>query len=294
MSTLKTILLMIGSAIAGIVIFIAGVAAFFTYMSSSDRENTFSFGGRPTVVTQPPALAHSQRFLGTMGSFGSEFKHAGRGNELSAGPGEIIGSITVDGKGRAGLRIRLALNASVMSQWGTSQDDGKYAIPVPYGEYRVDGYEVDHEQVQAALSGKTDNPQNRSYHHGDTFTVAEGKPGRGIELDYIDPVVVIAPKGDVSVSGPIVVSWKPYPNAALYRIQVEEFKRSGDYRSERRLFEWEDQPVVSETSFDLTAKGVKLQPGFYYLVSVDALDGRKGMISTTGNRFASVDFHVTQ
>lgn len=292
LSLVKLVLLMIASAIAGVVIFLAAGAAFFMFTSSRDRDTTLSFPGKPTVLTEPPSIKDSQQFLGTMGSYNGDFKPSARDKVLAEGPGRIEGRITAEGKPVAGVSIRLALNGSVMSQSGKTGLDGKYSIPVPFGEYRIDGYELDHQLSRTALGGKTDGPRNMHYDQS-PFTVAEGKPGRGLDLDYVDPVVIVGPKGDVSASGPIVVSWKPYPDATTYRIQLTEFKQPGDYRSMRQVYGWNDQPVVMDTSLDLTAKGVKLKPGFYYRVEIHA-EGLQGTLAGTGNRFNVTDFHVTE
>jgi hypothetical protein len=232
------------------------------------------------------------QFLGTTGTYNSDFKPSSREAELVSGPGQIVGRISVNGKRIAGVSIRLALNGTVMSQWGKTGPDGKYFVAVPFGEYRVDGYELDHENVRDVLGGKTDGPSNMHYDRTQ-FTVGQGKPGRGLDLDYVDPVVIVGPKGDVSASRPITVSWKPYPNATTYRIQLTEFKHPSDYRSMRQVFDWNDQPVVMDTSLDLTAKGVKLQPGFYYRVEIHA-EGLQGTLASTGNRYDVTDFHVTE
>jgi hypothetical protein len=198
------------------------------------------------------------------------------------------------GSAIAGVPIRLALNGSVMSQWGKTGPDGKYAIAVPYGEYRVDGYELEPRQVDPLLGGKTDSPRNWGYHRAESFRVAEGVPGAGVELDYIDPVIVVAPKGAVLASQPIVLKWQPYPEATSYRLQLEEFRRAGDFQNERWLFDWSERPVVEGTTFDLDAKGVKLRPGYHYQVRVEALGASRRILSNTGNRFAVTDFHVTE
>jgi hypothetical protein len=51
---------------------------------------------------------------------------------------------------------------------------------------------------------------------------------------------------------------------------------------------------VSGTSLDLSARGTPLQKGFYYRADIEALDGSKDVISTSGNRFGEPDFHVTE
>ena len=291
-SWLKTLALVFVSAIGGALALAACLFAFLVYLST--QATPITFGGPSTLHSAPP-IRDSEKLLGTMGSYNSEFSVRNVNSDLDSGPGQIVGTITVGGKPKSGVRIRLALNGTVMSQCGESGQDGRYSVSVPFGDYRIDGYDFDHTILNSVLPGKTDNPQNSAgAHGGNRFTVAQGKPGAGLDLDYVDPVVLTGPTGDVPASGPIVLTWKAYPNAAAYRVQLTEFKRPGDYRRERSVFDWADKRVVNATSLDLIAKGAKLKKGFYYRVDIEALDSSKATISTSGSRFLVNDFHVVE
>ena len=56
----KLVLLMIGSAIAGVVICAVAVFAFFTFMAQRGGEGPVTLGAPPTVVTEPPSIAESR------------------------------------------------------------------------------------------------------------------------------------------------------------------------------------------------------------------------------------------
>src|SRR5262249_22940835 len=150
------------------------------------------------VVDKPPEL--KERFLGVLGTYSGKFD---RKAVLAAGPGTIAGTVKVDGKPAQGLRLRLVLNEGVMSQWADNDAPGRYVIPVPYGKYRIDGYELGYDTAGAVLAGKNDSPLNHRFHRGEPFIVAEGKPGPGLDLAYVAPVVKIGPKGAVSGAKPI-------------------------------------------------------------------------------------------
>jgi hypothetical protein len=265
--------------------------AFFTYFG---RPSSSGFESTTEVVPSVPSIGTRRHFLGTMGMMSGHFDPKNRDKVLAGGPGRIVGTITMDGKPRSGVRIRLLLNEAVMSQWATSGDDGRYSVAVPYGDYEIDGFELDPTALEKTLAGKTDNPRSNQIHGEIKTAVAAGKSGEGIDLDYIDPVVVTGPTGDVSLSHPIVLSWKPYPKATSYRIQLTEFKRQGDFRSQRYVFDWPDKPETKGTTLDLTAAHASLKKGFYYLVDIEALDDSKAVISTSGNRFLTTDFHVEE
>ncbi|HSS28367.1 MAG TPA: hypothetical protein VLL50_10470, partial [Usitatibacter sp.] len=121
--------------------------------------------------------------------------------------------------------------------------------------------------------------------------VAENSPATGPDLDYVEPVRLTGPSGDVSLAKPIVVSWKAYPGAASYRIELTEMKNRGDWNG-NPVFRWPDRPEVLETSINLTQSHAQLHAGSYYRVEVEALDPSMAIIANTGNRFREIDFHV--
>lgn len=298
MSAVKTVLLMIASAIVGIVIFVVGVLGWLSYRLNTGEglpSISWSAGGRPvgrgeTTVAVPPDI--KQRFLGVYGTYSGGFS-ADRNKVLAAGPGAIKGTVREDDKPATGLKLRLALNGSVMSQWSEVDAEGRYAIAVPYGAYRIDGYDLDGRTANAVLGGKTDGPENSLYGDADTFTVAEGRAGHGPDLRYVDPVVKIGPKGTVSASKPVVLEWRPYPKAASYRLQLTGRPSERDFSNQVQAFEWRDRPVVSGTSFDLAAHGVKLKTGYVYTVEITALDAGGKALVESSSRLRS-DFQVTE
>ncbi|MGH8708490.1 MAG: carboxypeptidase-like regulatory domain-containing protein [Burkholderiales bacterium] len=289
---LKTVLLVIGSALGGIVVFVAAVAGYFYYQF-------FSLGpprpGEPfppaSVVLTPPPIKDEGRFLGTHGTTVGGFKGE-RNTVLAAGPGKLVGRVTAAGQPVEGLKLQLALNGAVYSQWGTSDADGSYEIAVPYGKYRIDGYMLDSSSADAALAGKVDNPVNP--HDGPVFDVKEGSNGKALDLDFVDPVRKIGPKGEFPIAQPLVVSWEPYPGATQYRIQLIEQAHPSDVTSQKRLFEWHRQPKTTATSINLSEHGIKLRKGHHYAVEVDALDDIGRPLSNSSRTWRHADFEAVE
>ena len=142
---------MLGSAFGGVLVFVAAVYGYFYGQHSRvGPGGTVHFPPRSekTVDVAPPVV-EQERFYGTHGSFAGEFSPAARHTVLAAGAGRIVGSVTSGGKPLQGLRLRLALNSAVMSQWATTDADGRYEVALPYGKYRIDGYELDSSSAQA-------------------------------------------------------------------------------------------------------------------------------------------------
>ena len=293
-STVKTMLLIAGSAIAGILIFIGAmygyvIYKFYSHEALPDVSTSRYARERGKTVSVPPEI--KERFLGSAGSYRT--RPPDRDRTLAIGLGRISGKVSSSGKPVQGLRLRLALNGSVMSEWAETDPTGRYAVQVPYGKYRVDGYELDYQSVDSALSGKTDSPQNQPAGSDDIMIVAEGKPGRGVDLEYVDPVRLKGPRGDVSLSKPVILDWEAYPGAVDYEIQVTEQRDASDYGSRRQLFACCDRPRASGTTFELSASGATLTKARVYFVNVTALDAQGKRLAESARMQTRPDFSTT-
>ena len=288
---MKTFLLMLGSAFGGVLVFVAAVYGYFYWQYSRVEPGAvvrFPPRNEKTVAVAPPIV---ERFYGTQASLAREFSPTARQTVLASGPGRIVGSVTSSGKPLPGLRLRLALNGAVMSPWATTGVDGRYEVALPYGKYRIDGYELDSSAASTALAGKTDGP-GHSYHPADVIVVEEGKLGRGLDFAYVDPVRKLGPSGDVKLAQPVIVSWQPYPGAVAYRLQLIEQEDARDYQNQRRMFEWRERPIVSSTSANLVEHKITLKKGYYYTLEIEALDERNRALSQSARHFDKADFRV--
>ena len=290
---MKTFLLMLAAAFCGALLFAAGVYGFFYWqISHLGPAAEIGIPGRHerTVDVAPP-IVERERFYGSTGVYTNAFSPASEKKVLAAGPGSIAGALSSGGKPLQGLRLRLALNGSVMSQWAMSGADGRYEVAVPYGKYRVDGYELDSLVAEKVLAGKTDGP--RQGHGGVDVTVVEaGKPGQGLDLAFVDPVRKLGPAGEVSLAQPVLLTWQPYAGAAAYRLQLVEQSDPRDYENQRRVFDWRERPVVSGTRFDLAEQKIALKKGYYYSIEIEALDESRRVLSQSARRFDKADFRV--
>ncbi|MCK5305809.1 MAG: carboxypeptidase regulatory-like domain-containing protein [Candidatus Omnitrophica bacterium] len=289
--TIKTILIVIGSGIGGILLFITVVISFAYYKFYKPLLSSDFTSLSQETVTVLPEIAEKERFLGSSAVYSGEFSD-NRSKVLTEGRGKIIGQVTSNGKPVKGLRLRLALNGSVMSQWGVTNSDGEYTINVPFGKYRIDGYKFDHSSADLILAGKIGNPRNA--HASEIMLVNEKKIGRGLDLDYVDPVIKSGPIGEVSLSEPIIVTWEPYPGASTYRIQLMEQKNPRDYMEQKYLFNWSKRPTVQEAFINITEQGIKLKKSHYYTVEINALDDKQRKISESASRHGRPDFLVTE
>jgi hypothetical protein len=291
---MKTFLLMLGSAFGGVVMFVVAVYGYFYWQHSRlEQGGVVHFPPRSekTVAAAPP-IVERERFYGTHATLAGEFPPAARQTVLATGAGKIVGSATSGGKPLQGLRLRLALNGAVMSQWATTGADGRYEVALPYGTYRIDGYELDSSVADAVLAGKTDGPRQGFYYS--VMVVEEGKPGQGLDFAYVDPVRKLGPSGDIKLAQLLIVSWQPYPGAAAYRLQLTEHKHPGDYEGQRRMFEWRERPIVSGTSANLSEYKIALKKGYYYRIEIEALGERNLVLSQSPRHHDKADFRVVE
>ena len=290
-SAFKTLLLIVGSALGGVVLFVAAIAG-LAYFGDFPLRNLV-FDARPEkTVARAPDIATVKRYEGATGTWSGDYSKD-RDTVLAAGPGQFVGVVTSAGAPVKGVRVRLMLNGSVRSQWGESDAQGKYAIAVPYDTYRVDGFELDREAADEALAGKIDNPRN--LHSADTAPVAVDRPGRAPKLDFVDPVRKSPPLGEVSRARPIVVAWEPYPGAAGYRVQLIEWKDWGARgQAMTDAFDPWHAPVVTKPSFNPVDHDVELHKGSYYSLTIDAIDANGASMSRapSSTTYGRPDFHV--
>lgn len=289
---MKTFFLMLASAFCGALITVALAYGYFIWQFQRSEAGRVSIPPRnEKTVDAAPAVNDAERFHGTYGSYIGEFPQSARDTVLAAGPGRLTGKALSGAQPVQGLRLRLALNGGVMSQWGTSGADGRYEIALPYGEYRIDGYELDSAVVNKVLGGKTDGPGNGPHGHY-KVSVAEGKPGEALDFVFVEPVRVKAPSGEVSAEASLVISWEPYPGAASYRLQLSEQESRRDFGSHSYVFDWNKRPVVNGTNANVAELGAKLKKGHYYTVYVEALDERRRQLSQSPRHFDQPTFRI--
>lgn len=269
--------------------FIVGMVIFFFFFFQPLTETNFT--SPKEVVTSAPDITEIKRYLGSSGTYVAGFRDQKPGL-LSEGPGEIIGKATSNDKPVSGLKLRLALNGSVLSQWATTGADGSYSVRVPHGKYRIDGFEIDTDSANAVLAGKIDDPQTG--HVSDVLDVAKGAKGQGLTFRFIDPVQKKLSKKKFTATEPIIIDWFPYPGASNYSIQIYEKSDAHALFGNNTIFSWSNQPRVSGTSFDLSKHGVTLKAGKFYSVEIHAHDAKMNYISHTHRAHHGYDFEVTE
>lgn len=269
--------------------FVVVVVIYFQFFFSPMVERTINSSNE--IIGTPPSIKEHKKYLGSPGIYSGDFLDK-KGGVLSEGPGQIVGKTTVNNIPVSGLRLRLALNGSVMSQWATTDAEGKYIVSVPYGDYRIDGFELDPTSANLLLAGKIDYPQNAI--SSAAFEVTRDSIGRGLTLKFVDPVIKKILKNKFSASEDIVLHWDSYPGASQYKLQIYEKADPNDYMGNNTIFRWSNRPSVTSTSFDLKKHGLELKAGHFYVFAVDANDDKMNIISKTADMYTGYDFEVVE
>lgn len=241
---------------------------------------------------EPPPVPDSGKFLGATSSYSGEFDYESTA-VLGRGDSALAGQVLAKGEPVAGLRLRLALNGSVKSQWAVTDPSGEYQVQVPPGEYRVDGYDLDHQSPKQHLAGLIDAPGPPGYSE-DKFSLGPGEVGPGMDLRFIEPVVKLEPTGQVPIDGEVIARWEAYPGAENYSLQVLKSDRPEFLDLRQVVFERHDRPEVQGTEVDLRDIGVPLEAGHFYYIEIVALDSDGLKLSHTPQLYWRSDFEVIE
>lgn len=270
---MKTFLIVVLSALGGIILFAFGVPLLLSTTTIST--GSYTEPSLPEVQVPPPLM---EGYLGPQAQYRSD-NEGSLGAVLAAGPARIAGTVLASGKPVAGLRLRLPLNGAVWSQWVATDVNGGYRIPVPPGEYRVDGFELDPTSADKLLPGLTMSPDCDTDDIG-ILVVSEGASADGPNFEFV-PVIRIATRNlEIATGEPAVVAWEPSPGATEYRVDVME-RRIGQRTGPIGFLTDPGGIIVKSNSLDLNAIGPALKAGYSYSVSIDALDADGRGVSTT-------------
>ena len=268
----KLILMMIGSAVCGVIIFILAMWSIAYFLNQQLKKDDVTVN-IPPIIGKPS----TNEYLGspqiTSGKFDSMSKQ-----KLSEGPGIITGKAIVDGEPCPGLKFSLALNGGVWSQWSTTDVNGKYTVKVPFGEYRIDGWKLDEKSSDQVIPGKIHHPSGL-FTFSTSFIINEQKNGRGPIFSFVSPVKIIQPQGDVSYSEDLILEWETYPNAAYYRIEIHDYDDGSNLIGKRLFRTSSEEPLTRDTYINFKNVGVQLDSGHYYTATVWALNENMARIS---------------
>ncbi|WP_049722200.1 hypothetical protein [Gilvimarinus polysaccharolyticus] len=278
--------LMFGLGFGIAFVFVQMLAVSYFFDEAVGRSFTSTDFASDEINTPPPIV---EGYLGSTGVSSGNISDIDN-NVLAAGAGEIRGVVVGDGKRVEGLRLRLGLNSAVYSQWATTDAAGEYRIAVPFGEYQVNGFQLDSDTTDGALPGLIISPMNQ--HRSDRFLVAEGEPGEGLDLQFVKPVVKRVKTKLVTLDEPIVLAWEPYPEASYYRVQVQQKANLNDYLGNDTLFAWADMPEVTDASLVLQDFTENLTSGYFYTYYVTAISEGGARISESQRRHQGYDFQI--
>ena len=261
----------------------------YNHLSNVESQPTNKVKSESKELSAPP-IKGKEQYLGSTAVFSSRFKR-GTGAVLPKGSGKIIGKVFANNKPIEGVTLRLALNGSHMSQWAVSDKDGRYEVPVPNGEYRIDGFSLNTRSSEK-LSGLILHP-NMSTGSEEEFTVSKERSGEGLTFRFVSPVKRLGKHQVFKLEDDIKVKWESYPNADKYEVQILEKSEPHSYKT-KPLFKCMSLPEVVDPQINLKNYGVSFKPDHYYIVDVKAIRSEPyEVLSQMDRKVMGYDFKVT-
>lgn len=231
-------------------------------------ERVFDNLGLPSPRTDFFPYLPRTGYLGITGQFSGAGRDRPTTKLLAAGRGTIQGNVRASSQPVAGLQLRLRFAPDLASQWAVSDAAGRYSIPVPPGQYRLSGWEIDSSSANSVLSGKINVDQFTPFDA--IFTAIANAPTTGPDFDFVDPVIRVKPIGGVHVPADVVFEWKPYPNAARYSVVLTDH---GTAPGSLRILRGSSPRDATGTTVTAALLQYNLKPGHYYSWDVIAYDG---------------------
>ncbi|MEP7157352.1 MAG: carboxypeptidase-like regulatory domain-containing protein [Betaproteobacteria bacterium] len=280
-SPAKLTLIVIASIIVGIAIVIVSGFVWMFSMANTGSSVVFGGDGKRKVVASAAYDGPEAVYLGTTNmSWGEKSSH--NLPELATGEARIFGTTMADGKPLPGLRLRLALNSKAVSQWAVTDASGRYEISIPPGKYLVSGFEFDDQAANKLLPGKIMRPgclPIRCREDQLPFEATAARPGAGLNFEFIDPVELLSPSGEIAIGSELIARWKAFPGAARYRVSLQETPPRMMGGTSKPVFDWRARPEVAGESLDLIKVGLVPKAGQDYSISIEALDEKGAVLS---------------
>ena len=252
-------------------------------------ESQFS---NPTLETSDvPEIKPSAKFLDSTGRTSNGFKYRDS-SILSAGPGKITGKVLANNKPLEGLQFRLALNGAAQSQYTITDEDGQYTVNVPYGTYRIDGYQLNMDTAHKVLTGYINEPYME--HVSDKFEVDSNQVGRGITLEFVKAIKKDISEKVYSVSEPIILEWETYPGASHYSIQLFEKEDPYKMRGNRGIYSLQSLPTTRKPLVNINDYGKLLKPKYFYTVRITAFNSKGKILSYSPKQYYGYDFEIKE
>lgn len=274
----------------GIAFVIVGVIGFMYLLpitiNNKHSNQTIDSSNKESFIVPP--IEAPNKYLGSTNTYSGEVLDFDTGM-LASGSGKIIGKAVVNGNPLRGLRLRFALNGKIYSQWATTDKTGTYEIGVPYGRYKITGFELDRNIANKILANKINHPL--SYYSSSIFDVTSKHDGRGMTFKFVDPVIKTIKNMKYKTTEDVVLTWNEYPGATQYQVQI--YEKSDPYTWKRKgVFERSDRAVVFDPVMNIKEHGITLKPEYYYAVEIYAKNDQNEILSKTASQSREYDFEV--
>ncbi len=191
-----------------------------------------------------------------------------RDTVLAAGPGQLVGTVTCRRRAGRRVRLRLMLNGSVTEPMGRKRRRGEIH------DRRSLRHLSDRRLRDRSSMRRTWRLRERSTIPGTStkatlHRASAERPGRALNLDFVDPVRKSSPLGEVSRSSR---SSSPGSRIPALGLPGPAPRMEGMGLAPRdRPTSSTAHPVLKEPSFNPAEHGVELHKGSYYSLTIDAM-----------------------
>lgn len=269
-----------GFALALILVFAAYIHLILPYTFSDEP-----LGSSDETVGYAPVIDEPSHYLGP--SLIIIGDNSATMLVLDSGPGHISGSVTAV-TDPEGLKLRLALNGSLWSQWADVDSQGNYNISVPFGEYQVNGFELDFRSADKVLPNQISHPNQRL--KTQSFVVSEEENGAGLALSFVEPVVKLSLVESYDNPKDVILRWQPYQGASKYLVRLS-VKDSAD-ASRSSSVDTQNKLIVETTELKLKEHSIPLEKSKYYTFEVLAADEFDRLLSKSVSKYGEYDFYL--
>lgn len=228
----------------------------------------------PVLLSTPPEIAESDnRYVRLGSSIGSISERS----PLIAGDSQLYGRLMANGQPVPGAKVQFLVNDSAATQWALTDQSGHFYTSVPPGNYKVNGYRVDHDSVAERLKGLL--PVNLKLGQQEAFYVTSGERHFGLLVNYQSPVEKPITRRVFSQDAlPEALTWEPVHGAKTYEVRLL-ISRATD--GAEKFVVSKPSVLTMTNKISLAELNDVLVPGHYFWLYVTARDANNDELAQT-------------
>jgi len=214
---------------------------------------------------------------------------------LPSGDGELYGFVTLNGKPLPGMSIELTLNEKYLVESVITDEQGRYSIKLPAGEWKINTMMLDKWKDKPAgefvvRTGQEEKLDKSFMYYGQTknksnFNVEAGQSVEITSVDLTEVIAFVSPNTDdeeLVVDDPdeFTIRWLSHPEASEYQVSVWSVTKNSNGTSSSSL----DHRVVNSAEIkllDFDLVNVEESAQQVYSVEIKGFDKEGSFVSNS-------------